>query len=104
MVLELTVGFETNMKKNTERKLNHYKDLIARLNNTYRVKFVNLSMGGVGIIGKDSTVQKTFMEMGLEKAETMYLIRKIINVCLRSTYFIFCQRNKAWESPVLLAW
>ena len=104
MILELTVGFETNMKKNTERKGNHYKELISRLNNTYKVRFVNLSMGGIGVIGKDSNLQKIFMEMGLGKAETTYLIRRIINVCIRSTYYVFCQRNKPWEPPSLLAW
>ena len=104
MILELTVGFETNMKKNTERKGNHYKELISRLNNTYKVRFVNLSMGGIGVIGKDSNLQKIFMEMGLGKAETTYLTRRIINVCIRSTYYVFCQRNKPWEPPSLLAW
>ena len=104
MILELTVGFETNMKKNMERKGNHYKDLISRLNNTHKVKFVNLSMGSIGVIGKDSNLQKIFMEMGLGKAETTYLTRRIINVCIRSTYYLFCQRNKPWDPPSLLAW
>ena len=44
----------------------NYKDLITRLNNTYNVKFVNLSMDRIGVIGTDSNVQKTFMEMWLE--------------------------------------
>ena len=104
MILELTVGFETNMKKNTERKENHYKDLLSRLSNTYVVRFVNLSMGGIGVIGKNSNLKKIFMEMGLGKDVTVYLTRRIINVCIRSTYYLFCQRNKAWEPPSLLAW
>ena len=29
MILELTVGFETNMRKNTEWKFINYKDLIT---------------------------------------------------------------------------
>ena len=61
-------------------------------------------MGGIGVIGKDSNVLKTFMEMGLEKAESIYLMRKIISICIRSTYFIFCQRNNAWEAQGLMAW
>ena len=28
-------------------------------------------MGGIGVIGKDSNAQKTFMEMGLEKVESI---------------------------------
>ena len=104
MILELTVGFETNMQKNTERKELHYKDLISRLRRTYQVRFVNLSMGAIGVIGKESNLRKIFMEMGLNKKETVYITRRIINVCIRSTYYLFCQRNKIWENPSLLAW
>ena len=105
MVLELTVGFETNMLKNSKRKSNKYKDLISRLNDTYNVKYADLSMGAIGVIGKGSKdLQNIFIDMGLPKPESAYLIRRIINVCIRSTYFIFCQRNKQWEEPSLLAW
>ena len=104
MILELTVGFETNIQKNTERKGNHYKDLITRLNTTYQVRFVNLSMGAIGVIGKDSNLKKIFMEMGLVKEEATYIAKKIINICIRASYYLFCKRNQAWEAPSLLAW
>ena len=104
MILELTVGFETNIQKNTERKGNHYKDLITRLNTTYQVRFVNLSMGAIGVIGKDSNLKKIFMEMGLVKEEATYIAKKIINICIRTSYYLFCKRNQAWEAPSLLAW
>ena len=104
-VLELTVGFETNLKKNSDRKQKHYADLITRLGNNYDVKYFDLSMGGIGVIGNESKGVKTMFEkLGLKKEESDYLIRKMINVCLRSTYYIFCQRNKEWESPSLLTW
>ena len=54
MVLELTVGFETNILKNSKRKLEDYKDLIKRLKETYDVKYVDLCMVAIGVIGKDS--------------------------------------------------
>ena len=104
MILELTVGFETNIQKNTERKGNHYKDLITRLSTTYQVRFINLSMGAIGVIGKDSNLKKIFMEMGLLKEEATYIAKKIINVCIRCSYYLFCKRNQAWEAPSLLAW
>ena len=104
-VLELTVGFETNLKKNSDRKQKHYADLITRLGNNYDVKYFDLSMGGIGVIGNESKGVKTMFEkLGLKKEESDYLIRKMINVCLRSTYYIFCQRNKEWESPSVLTW
>ena len=103
--MELTVGFETNITKNSQRKLNKYADLTKRLEKDYRVKYCDLSMGAIGVIGTDSKdIQHTFEILGLSKDESNYLIRKIINVCLRTTYFIFCRRNKEWEAPNLLTW
>ena len=105
MILELTVGFETNLLKNSKRKLGNYKDLVKRLEVTYDVKYVDLSMGAIGVIGRDrKCLQDSFINMGMTKNESTYLIRKIINVCIRTTYFIFCQRNKQWEDHSLLAW
>ena len=39
MILELTVGFETNILKNSKRKLENYKDLVQRLEEKYDVKY-----------------------------------------------------------------
>ena len=97
------MGFETNIQKNSERKRNKYADLIKRLEKDYDVKYFDLSMGSIGVIGNESKDLKTMFEkLGLTKEESNYLLKKVINVCLRSTYFIFCRRNKEWESPDLL--
>ena len=104
-ILELTVGFETNIQKNSERKKKKYVDLVKRLQKDYNVKYFDLSMGAIGTIGTESEeIRDMFEKLGLERTECDYLIRKIINVCIRSTYYIFCQRNKQWESPGLLTW
>ena len=104
-ILELTVGFETNIQKNSERKKKKYADLVKRLEKDYDVTYFDLSMGAIGTIGTESEeIRDMFEELGLEKGDCDYLIRKIINVCIRSTYYIFCQRNKQWESPGLLTW
>ena len=104
LILELTVGFETNIEKNSNRKNATYDALITRLNKKYQVRFVNLSMGGIGVIGKGCDLTKAFKEIGLDGNEATYLTRRMINVCIRTSYFLFCQRNKAWEMPTLLAW
>ena len=105
IMLELTVGFETNIVKNNIRKAAKYSDLLRSLNNTYITKYINLSMGAIGIIGNDSiSMNKIFSELGLSQTEVTYLIHKIICVCIRTTYYIFCQRNKKWEDPQLLVW
>ena len=104
-VIELTVGFETNILKNSERKRKKYTGLIERLSTKYDIDYVDLSMGGIGVIGTESKgIQKTIIDLGLTKQESEYLLKKIINVCIRTTYYIFCQRNKKWEAPSLLTW
>jgi len=104
-VLELTVGFETNILKNSERKRKKYNDLIKKLNNDYDVEYIDLSMGAIGVIGNESKdVQKLFINLGLSKQESEYLTQKVINVCIRATYYIFCKRNEKWEGPSLLTW
>ena len=104
-VLELTVGFETNMLKNSKRKKTRYIGLIEKLEKDFKVTYFDLSMGAIGIIGSESSsIQKLFLHLGLSRPESEYLLRKIINVCVRTSYYIFCQRNKEWEAPSLLTW
>jgi hypothetical protein len=33
-----------------------------------------------------------------------YNVRKIINICIRSSYYIFCKRNKEWDNPQLMSY
>ena len=48
-ILELTVGFETNIQNNSDRKAAKYSSLINDLSLSYsKVMFVNLSMGAIG--------------------------------------------------------
>ena len=65
-LLELTVSFEANMKKNFDRKAKRYQQLLAKLSNKYKFYYVNLSVGAVTLIGKDS----------------------LINVCIGKLWFI----------------
>ena len=41
LLLELTVGFEINIKKNFDRKAKRYQQLLAELLNKYKVNYVN---------------------------------------------------------------
>ena len=99
MILELTVGFETNMEKNSKRKFKRYTNLITRLKEHYDILYVDLSMGAIGVIGngnkelqkmfdqqgiKYKDLQRALETMGLEPSEYDYLVRKIINVCIRA--------------------
>jgi hypothetical protein len=106
-VLELTVGFETRIKDNAVRKHNHYSDLCSELRNQYnRVKFVNISVGALGILGKSSRSFMDFIsnDLLLDNQKTNHLFAKIGTCCIRSTYYIFFRKDKDWTEPNLLTW
>lgn len=103
-ILELTVGFESNLKNNIKRKYTKYKNLIETLQSNFKsVKFVNLSVSSLGVFSNEcSSFLEMLEELDFEKKQKMYIVRKIIQIAIRSTYFIFCKRNKAWENPDLM--
>lgn len=79
-VVELTVGFETNITKNCKRKAIRYKDLCSSLKQSFRkVKYLNLSMGAIGMIGKECRDFYEFLDedMELELPQKNYLIKQI---------------------------
>ena len=52
-ILELTVGFESNLKNNAARKQEKYMNLAKDMISNYScVKFVNLCMGSLGVFSK----------------------------------------------------
>ena len=56
-VVELTIGFESNIAKNELRKRNKYKNLTQSLKSRYdQVKYTNLSLGACGIIRKGQAI------------------------------------------------
>ena len=103
-LVELTVGFETNKAGNSTRKREKYKPLMNRLKSSYdKVVYCNVSMGACGFIEKDS---KRFFELSsnlnVSDPEIIYPTKRVINICIRASYFIFCCRNKEWTKPELL--
>ena len=103
-ILELTVGFESNLINNVERKQAKYSTLINQLRCHYsRVEFVNLSISCLGVFANECT---SFIDMlnylELDDKHQKYIIRKIMNISIRSTYYIFCCRNKIWDDPDLM--
>ena len=104
-ILELTVGFETNIRKNYDRKLTNYEKLISDLKKRYsKVTYVNLSMGACGVIGINSMLLQLLKQFELPYPDISYHIAKIMNICVRSTYYIFCRRNNDWPNPELMSW
>ena len=105
-ILELTIGYESNLLNNTTRKRQKYKGLIKEHQKYYeKVKFVNLSVSSLGVFSESSL---DFIEM-LKDLEfddkcRKFIVRKIINTCIRSSFYIFCMRNKQWDNPQLMSY
>ena len=95
-IIELTVGFETNLNNNANRKELKYRSLRADLAKDYnKIKFVNLSVSCFGIFGNSS---ESFLQMcsetGIDNRHLKFIISKLSNKIIRTTYYIFCMRNK----------
>ena len=62
-------------------------------------------MSALGLIGKNDSGQNllnTLTSIGVPKVNAINVIRTAINVCIRSTYYLFCKKDKDWLDPDLL--
>ena len=103
-LLELTVGFESNIKVNSDHKAAKYHPLLTNLLTEYtNINFVNISMSALGIFG---TSPDTFLQMlkdlNLNQNLTHHIIMKASNIAMRCMYYIYCRCNKELTSPDLL--
>ena len=82
-ILELTVGYETNLRNNIERKRYKYAVLI-------KDQFVNLSVSALGVFDQESLAFiEMLKELNVDINHQKYILRKVINIAIRSTYYIF---------------
>ena len=80
-ILELTVGYETNLNSNSEREHEKYRNLIKDKEKNYnKVKFVNVSISSLGVFGKSTnSLIDMFKDLKFEEQHIEYIKRKIIN-------------------------
>ena len=80
-ILELPVGYESNLRSNADRK---------QLKNDYeKVKFINLSLSALGIYDKTTTEFIDMMKMlKFDKRTTNYTIKKITNIAIGTSYSV----------------
>ena len=104
-ILQLTIGFETKVKCNAERKEAEYSTLVKHLRKHYQyVKFMNLSLSCLGIYDQSCTkFMDKCSDLEFDSRHQKYIISKIANISIRATYCIFCCRDKPWTSPDLLS-
>ena len=93
-----------NIIINAVRKKEKYLNLINKMSRNYRcVRFVNLSMSSLGVFSDEcSTFLDMMNDIGIDKKQQRYIIKKMINIAIRATYYIFCCRNRNWDSPDLM--
>ena len=77
-VLELTVGFETNLNSNSDRKHKKYLPLISDQESNYdKVKFVNVSICSQGVFGQSTnTLTDMLKELKFDEQRIKSLKRK----------------------------
>ena len=97
-------GFESNVNNNAVRKKEKYLNLINEMSRNYRsVRFVNLSMSSLGVFSDEcSTFLEMMNDIGIDKKQQRYIIKKMINIAIRATFYIFCCRNRNWDSLDLI--
>ena len=85
------------------RKKEKYLNLMNKMSRNYRcVRFVNLSMSSFGVFSDECFMFLDMMnDIGIDKKHQLFIIKKMINIAIRATYYIFCCRNRNWGSPDL---
>ena len=102
-IIELTVGFETNVDNNASRKYEKYRSLKQELSSIYNeVKYINVSILDIFGNSCDAYVQ-LYNDLDSDKKRLKYILKKLITIIIRTTYII-CVRNKPWTNPDLLTY
>ena len=104
-VVELTVGYESNLESNIKRKRDKYQELMKEQRKYFNnVKFINISVSCLGVFAKESSsFLKMLDDIKFDDKYKMFCVKKMMTIAIRTSYYIFCCRNKEWENPELLA-
>ena len=99
-LLELTVGFESNITINSDRKLAKYPPLFNSLRTNYTGnKFVSLSMSAPGIFGTSSdSLLQMLQDLHLAANAQKNIVKKASNIAIRCSY----DRAETMHACVLL--
>ncbi len=89
-VLELSVGYESNLENNVDRKRKRYKDLIRDQKKHFKsVKFVNLSISSLGVFSKEIKECHTFLDM----LKNLGLDTKHQHYCMTEENYFYRHKN-----------
>ena len=81
-IIELTVGFETNLNTNAERKHKKYHQLTRDLSSDFHnIKFINLFISALGIFGKScEPFIDMCKELEFDKHHTYFVVQKLTTI------------------------
>ena len=93
-ILELILGFETNIQNNSNRKAAKYSSLLSKLSPSYsKVAFINLPMGAIGTMDSSCTSFFSLLnELSFDKTIQKRVIKKAMTILILSSYFFFAQK------------
>ena len=99
-VLELR---QSNLDTNAARKHSKYASLLSDLQRQFKcISFVNLSMSSLSIFGNScNSFFKMCDSLSIDQQQKQHLISKLSNIAIRTTYYIFCCKNKPWTNSEL---
>ena len=98
IVTELTCPFELNARKSRE-----YKEIQGELlTPKSRFSLILLEVISLDFVTENVKLFRNFLKT-IEINET-YVIGKMQEVTIRSSYYIYCRRNKVWNEPELISY
>ena len=101
-VMELTICFENNTMKSRKYKIKRYKDFKSQLLQTVsKYKLLFLEINSLGFISKQSykLFSKYLKSVGVNSDNAIF---KCLETTFRTSYFLFCKKNRSWVDQVLL--
>ena len=104
IILIITIIIIIIINNNAMRKNEKYLNLINEMSRNYRcVRIISLSMSSLGVFSNEcSTFLDMMNDIGIDKKQQRYIIKKMINIAIRATYYIFCCRYRNWDRPDLM--
>ena len=62
-------------------------------------------MSCLGVFANESISLLTmFNNLGFDRKLQDFCIKRMTTIAIRTTYFVFCCRNKEWENAILLSY
>lgn len=60
-------------------------------------------MSCLGVFADESRSLFNMLDkLGVDQKQQDYCVKHMTTIAIRTTYYIFCRRNKEWENPELL--